>query len=64
MVEIYILPEFRGHGLAHEFFASLRELEPAARYRLEIEPDNLRAKRLYAEMGFSRLDYEQMVMDV
>ncbi len=62
--EIYILPEFRGHGLAHEFFASLRELEPAARYRLEIEPDNLRAKRLYAEMGFSRLDYEQMVMDV
>ncbi len=62
--EIYILPEFRGRGLAHELFAKLREIEPAARYRLEIEPDNLRAKKLYAEMGFSRLDYEQMVLDV
>ncbi len=62
--ELYIREQFRGHGLAHEFFAKLREIEPAARYRLETEPENLRAKRLYESLGFTQLGYEQLVMDV
>ena len=62
--ELYVLPEFRGQGIGHEFFAKLREIEPAARYRLEIEPDNLRAKALYESMGFEDLDYRQLVMDI
>lgn len=62
--ELYVLPEFRGQGIGHEFFSRLREIEPAARYRLEIEPDNLRARKLYESMGFSALDYRQLVMDI
>lgn len=62
--EIYVKEEYRGNGLAHELFARLREIEPAARYRLETEPENLRAKELYKSMGFTMLGYEQMVMDV
>ena len=62
--EIYVPDRYRGRGLAHEFFADLHALEPAARYRLETEPGNLRAKRLYESLGFTQLGYEQLVMDV
>ena len=62
--EIYILDRYRGRGLAHGFFADLYTIEPAARYRLETEPENLRAKRLYERLGFTQLGYEQLVMDV
>ena len=62
--EIYVKEAYRNHGLAHELFAQLRTIEPAARYRLETEPENLRAKELYRSMGFSMLGYEQMVMDI
>ena len=62
--EIYLLPEFRGQGMAKAFFAELRQLEPAARYRLETEPDNARAEKLYKSMGFEELGYKQLVMDV
>ena len=62
--ELYVLPEFRGQGIGHEFFAELQKIEPAARYRLETEPDNLRAKKLYESMGFEELAYQQLVMDI
>ena len=45
-------------------FEALPELVPAARYRLEIEPDNVRAEKLYRRMGFEELPYKQMVRDV
>ena len=62
--ELYVIPEFRGQGIGHEFFSELRAIEPAARYRLEIEPDNLRARKLYESMGFESLGYLQLVMDI
>lgn len=62
--EIYVLPEFRGRGIAKEFFAELKQLVPAARYRLEIEPDNARAEKLYNSVGFETLGYKQLVMDL
>lgn len=62
--ELYVLPEFQGKGIGHEFFAELRAIEPAVRYRLEIEPDNLRAKKLYKRMGFEELAYQQLVMEI
>ncbi len=61
--ELYVRPAFRGRGLGRAFFQALPELLPAARYRLEIEPDNLRAQKLYRAMGFEPLPYAQMVMD-
>ena len=58
--ELYLKPEFRGMGAAKAFFAKLSALYPAARYRLEVEPDNERAKKLYRACGFTLLPYEQM----
>ncbi|HIW83291.1 MAG TPA: GNAT family N-acetyltransferase [Candidatus Dorea gallistercoris] len=64
--ELYIRPEYRCHGLGKEFFRYVDErIAPAVkRLRLEIEPDNLRAKKLYLAMGYEELPYVQMVKEV
>ena len=59
--ELYILPRYRGRGLAGEFFNELFALYPAARYRLEVEWENKGAIRLYERLGFRRLPYGQMM---
>lgn len=62
--EVYVRPQFRGHGLGRAFFEALRPLYPqAARFRLEVEAGNTRAKALYRSMGFEDLAYQQMVRD-
>jgi len=63
--ELYIRPEWRGRGLARELFAGLkaRRAPDVRRFRLEVEPDNEAAKRLYRRAGFGPLPYEQMVLD-
>lgn len=61
--EIMLLPEFRGKGIGTEFFAFLKEKLPAARYRLEAEPENERAIALYKRQGFTELPYIQFVID-
>ena len=62
--ELYVRPPFRSQGIGKRFFARLQEIVPAARYRLEIEPDNQRAEKLYRSMGFDVLGYKQMVRDI
>lgn len=62
--EIYVRPDYRQKGLGRAFFEALERLLPAARYRLEIEPDNGRAERLYRSLGFEPLPYRQMVRDI
>lgn len=63
--ELFILPEYRGKGLGTEFFAYIQKNEaPAlARLRLEVEPDNQKAMRLYERMGFKPLAYQQMIKE-
>ncbi len=62
--ELYLLPQFRGQGLGSAFFRELETLYPhAARFRLEVEPDNHRALALYTKMGFEPLAYGQMIHD-
>lgn len=60
--EIYIRSEFRGQGLGNRFFDFLeKEYADVARFRLEVEPDNEAAVRLYRRRGFKQLDYVQYI---
>ena len=61
--EIYIDEQHRNQGMGTQFFEYMKENIPAARYRIEVEADNEKAKRLYERMGFEVLPYVQMVID-
>jgi len=58
--ELYIKEEYRGKGLGHEVFEYLENMPGIARFRLETEPENLRAQALYRSLGYTQLDYLQM----
>ncbi len=62
--ELYLREAYRGHGLGSEFFRLLPEIarkENCRRIRLEVEPENVRARALYLRCGFEPLGYDQMV---
>ena len=59
--ELYLRPAYRGLGAGSSFFAFLESTHPAARYRLETEPENERAQKLYRRMGYRSLPYLQMI---
>ncbi len=61
--ELYVRAPYRSKGLGNEFFDFLEASVPAFRYRLEIEPENERAVKLYEKRGFRSLSYGQMVKD-
>ena len=61
--ELYVRSEFQGNGIGTAFFKYLYENVPAARYRLETEPENNRARALYEREGFKNLEYLQMYRD-
>jgi ribosomal protein S18 acetylase RimI-like enzyme len=61
--EIYIEPEHRGKGIGTRFLRDLCANQAYKRIRLEVEDDNLPAKKLYERMGFIELPYLQMVID-
>lgn len=61
--ELFVLPAFQGQGLGREAFAYVEATfeGKAARLRLEVEPDNVRAQALYRQLGYEGLPYSQMV---
>lgn len=61
--ELYIRPAYRGKGLGSFFFRFVEENRPAARYRLEVEPENTNAVRLYERLGYTALPYAQMIKE-
>ena len=62
--ELYVKSEYRGMGIGNRFFDFLsNEYKDFARFRLETEPANDGAKRLYKRMGFEPLEYSQMIKD-
>ena len=58
--EIYIREAYRGKGLGNEYlhFVSDTYREKAAWLRLEIAPQNDRAKRLYERHGYRTMPYQ------
>ena len=62
--EIYVKPEFRSKGLGSEFIKYVKENIPAKRYRLETEPDNIKAQELYKRHGFEHLEYINYCLDM
>ena len=62
--ELYLLPQFRGQGLATAMFKELPQRYPeATRFRLEAAPGNHRAMKLYRKLGYEMLNYQQFVLE-
>lgn len=63
--ELFILPEYRGQGLATSLFDYVKAnfKDKVKRFRLEYTKSNARAARLYDRMGFEKLNYSQMYID-
>lgn len=62
--EIYIRPLCRGKGYGAQLLEWLQtEYAAATRFRLEVTAENSPAKRLYTKMGYTPLEYEQMIID-
>lgn len=61
--EAFMTEKFRSRGLMSAFFAFLETeyKEKCVGLRLEVEPSNARAMRLYEKWGFTPLNYSQMV---
>ena len=64
--ELYVLKEYRSKGMGREFFNYLRTTLDTSivRLRMEVEKDNKRAAKLYENMGFKKLEYDQMFKDI
>ena len=62
--EIYAKPEFRGCGIGSELIKHVLSQKKYARFRLETEPDNSRAVKLYRRCGFDDMGYIPYVLDV
>ena len=61
--ELYVREQFRSRGFGRAYFEYVFKNCPAARYVLEIEPDNVRARALYERLGFKVLGYTRMYRD-
>lgn len=61
--ELYVRSEYQGRGIGSEMLDLVEQAHPAARYRLETEPENERAAKLYGRKGYEPLGYCQMVKD-
>ena len=62
--ELFLKEETRGKGYGTKFFEEIMEQHPEVRrFRLEVTRSNEKAVRLYEKLGFTFLEYDQMVCD-
>ncbi len=59
--ELYVLPEYRGRGIASKLLETVFAEYKVKRYRLEVEPDNVHAVKLYGKYNFYFIPYQEMV---
>lgn len=64
--ELYIKPKYRSKGIGHKVFKFIKEnISPKVkRIRLEVEQTNKRAISLYQKLGFTKLNYMQMIKEL
>lgn len=56
--QLYVEPGLTGQGIGRDLFAEIETCFPAAkRMRLEVEPQNERAMRFYAGLGFAEIGW-------
>ena len=62
--ELYVLPAYQGKGMGSKVFELLNAYYPdCCRFRLEVEPENEGAARLYRRLGYEALEYDQYVLE-
>lgn len=61
--EAYVKKEYRNRGLGKEFFEFILKTPGIKRFRLEVEEENVRARKLYSALGFSDFAYGQMLVE-
>lgn len=62
--ELYVLPPYQGKGMGSKVFGLLNAYYPdCCRFRLEVEPENEGAARLYRRLGYEALRYDQYVLE-
>ena len=62
--ELYLKKETRGKGYGSRFFQEVMKQHPEVmRFRLEVTRSNEAAVRLYERLGFTFLEYDQMVLE-
>lgn len=65
--ELFVLENYRCCGLGREYFDFIEEYAKEnhfARIRLEVEKENIRARKLYEKLGYIPLEYSQMVKEL
>lgn len=64
-IEEFFVPElYRGKGYGAKLIEYVLSNTDAARFRLEVEPENEKAVSLYSRLGFSFMEYSSMVKEL
>ena len=59
--DLYIKENFRRRGISKQFFEKLPSMYPEiVRFKLEVEPENVRAIETYKRCGYTKLHYDIM----
>ncbi|MBQ8821475.1 MAG: GNAT family N-acetyltransferase [Lachnospiraceae bacterium] len=58
--DLYLKEEYRGLGIAGQFFPFIEEKYPGVLFRLEAEEENERAVRVYKKQGYDVLPYLEL----